>query len=61
LTLRISGTLMALGITLSVLVQIWPAVILGFSTIGFGIANLVPILFGAAALTRTAPGQDLPR
>jgi hypothetical protein len=30
LTLRISGTLMALGITLSVVVQIWPAVILGF-------------------------------
>jgi hypothetical protein len=48
LTLRISGTLMALGITLAVLVQTWPAVILGFSTVGFGIANLVPILFGAA-------------
>jgi MFS family permease len=48
LTLRISGTLMVLGITLAVLVQTWPAVLLGFATVGFGIANLVPILFGAA-------------
>jgi MFS family permease len=48
LMLRISGALMALGVALAVMVQTWPVVILGFATVGFGIANLVPILFGAA-------------
>jgi MFS family permease len=48
LMLRISGTLMALGVAVAVLIQAWPAVLLGFATVGFGIANLVPILFGAA-------------
>jgi MFS family permease len=48
LMLRISGTLMALGVAVAVLIQTWPAVLLGFATVGFGIANLVPILFGAA-------------
>jgi hypothetical protein len=48
LMLRISGALMVLGVATAVLLQTWPATILGFATVGFGIANLVPILFGAA-------------
>jgi MFS family permease len=46
--LRVSGALMATGIAVAGLVQTWPAVLLGFATVGLGIANLVPILFGAA-------------
>lgn len=51
LMLRISGALMAAGVAAAVIVQTWPAAILGFATVGFGIANLVPILFGAAGRT----------
>lgn len=47
-TLRISGGLMALGIGIATIFQTWPAVLVGFATVGFGVANLVPILFGAA-------------
>lgn len=47
-TLRISGALMALGILIAVLLPAWPTVLLGFATVGAGVANLVPILFGAA-------------
>jgi MFS family permease len=46
--LRFSGLLMALGVGIAVLVPAWPAVLVGFTTTGLGIANLVPILFGAA-------------
>jgi MFS family permease len=46
--LRFSGALMALGVGIAVLVPAWPAVVGGFTTVGFGIANLVPILFSAA-------------
>ena len=46
--LRVSGALMALGVGVSVLIPTWPAVLIGFATVGFGIANLVPILFGVA-------------
>jgi MFS family permease len=46
--LRFSGGLMALGVGIAVLVPSWSAVLIGFTTVGFGIANLVPILFGAA-------------
>ena len=46
--LRVSGALMALGVGAAVLIPTWPAVLMGFTTVGFGIANLVPILFGVA-------------
>ncbi len=46
--LRVSGVLMALGVAVAVLIPIWPAVLVGFATVGFGISNLVPILFGVA-------------
>jgi MFS family permease len=48
LMLRISGTFMAVGVAVAAIVQTWAAVLVGFATVGFGIANLVPILFGAA-------------
>jgi MFS family permease len=46
--LRVSGALMTLGVGVAVLIPTWPAVLMGFTTVGFGIANLVPILFGVA-------------
>ena len=46
--LRMSGVLMAAGVATAVIVQAWPAMIAGFTMVGFGIANLVPVLFGAA-------------
>jgi MFS family permease len=46
--LRASGVLMALGVGIAVLIPLWPVVLIGFSTAGFGMANLVPILFGVA-------------
>ena len=46
--LRCSGLLMALGVGIAVLLPAWPTVLVGFTTTGLGIANLVPILFGAA-------------
>ncbi len=47
-TLRASGGLMALGIALAVAVPSWPTVFTGFAMVGLGIANLVPVIFGAA-------------
>ena len=47
-TMRLSGILVVMGITVAVIFQSWVAVLLGFATVGFGIANMVPILFGAA-------------
>jgi len=46
--LRVSGIFMTLGIAVAVFIQNWPAVLVGFATVGFGIANLVPVIFGAA-------------
>jgi MFS family permease len=47
-TLRASGVLMAAGIAVAVFVPEWPAVFAGFALVGFGVANLVPVIFGAA-------------
>lgn len=47
-TLRISGVLAALGIALAILWPGWATVLAGFALVGFGIANLVPVIFGAA-------------
>jgi MFS family permease len=46
--LRVCGALTASGVTFSVVVQNFPAAVVGFIIAGFGVANLVPILFGAA-------------
>lgn len=52
-TLRLSGGLLVLGMAITVFVGTWPATLIGFATIGLGIANLVPIIFGAAARSHT--------
>lgn len=46
--LRISGAFMTLGIALAVFLPSWTAVLAGFAIVGFGLANLVPVIFGAA-------------
>jgi predicted MFS family arabinose efflux permease len=53
--LRLSGTLAGSGLALSLLVGHPAAALLGFGLVGFGIANLVPILFTAAGRTRNIP------
>lgn len=45
--LRISGILTTLGLIIIVSIHHWPATFVGLAFAGFGIANLVPILFGA--------------
>ncbi len=56
--LRLSGGLMALGIGIATLFPSWAAVLGGFAMTGFGIANLVPVVFGAAG--RVDPGRAGP-
>jgi hypothetical protein len=46
--LRSGAILIALGVGIPVVIPLWPAVLIGFAIVGFGIANLVPILFGVA-------------
>jgi MFS family permease len=46
--LRVSGFFMTLGIAIAAILQTWPAVLVGFATVGLGVANLVPVIFGAA-------------
>ena len=46
--LRFGAILIALGVGIPVVIPQWPAVLIGFAIVGFGIANLVPILFGVA-------------
>lgn len=58
--LRISGGLAAAGVALAVLAPVWPAVIAGFALVGLGIANLVPVIMGAAArLDRDRVGSSI--
>jgi MFS family permease len=45
---RISWTLGTAGITLAVLVQSWPFVLVGFAMVGLGTANIIPIIFGVS-------------
>ena len=48
-SLYLSAALMVLGMSMATAIQVWPAVLAGFMTVGLGIANLVPIIFGAAS------------
>jgi len=50
-TLRLSGLGTAAGIAIVILIHTWTAVLLGFALVGLGVANVVPILFGAAGRT----------
>ena len=45
--LRLSGILTTVGLLIIVAIHQWPATFLGLAFAGFGLANLVPILFGA--------------
>jgi hypothetical protein len=47
--LRISGALAGAGMALALLVQRPDAALAGFALVGLGLANVVPILFSAAA------------
>ncbi len=53
-TLRISGLIGAGGLMLAALAPAAPVAVLGFMLAGFGVANMVPILFSAAG---NWPGQ----
>ena len=46
--LRFSGVLSFIGMLLIIFVKIWPVTFLGLGFMGLGVANLVPVLFGAA-------------
>jgi predicted MFS family arabinose efflux permease len=52
--LRVSAIVAALGWTAAVLVP-GPAAVAGFALVGLGAANIVPLLFGAAARVRGVP------
>lgn len=45
--LRLSGILTTIGLIIIVSIHYWPATFIGLAFAGFGISNLVPILFGA--------------
>ncbi len=46
-TLRISGLLMAVGISVAVVTHHWLAILMGFALVGLGTANMVPVLYTA--------------
>ena len=52
--LRVSALVAALGWAVAVLVP-GPAAVAGFALVGLGAANIVPLLFGAAARVRGVP------
>jgi predicted MFS family arabinose efflux permease len=47
-TLRLSGFVLVLGIVAAVSIPQWQVILGGFGLVGFGTANIVPVLFGAA-------------
>ncbi len=49
--LTLGGILTTAGISVIVLFHYWPATFAGLALAGFGLANLVPILFGAGGRT----------
>lgn len=46
--MRASGVLAFIGMLLIVLIKVWPVTFLGLAFMGIGVANLVPVLLGAA-------------
>ena len=46
--LRYSGAVLAAGIAIAVTMHHWLAILAGFALVGFGTANIVPVLFGVA-------------
>jgi MFS family permease len=59
LLLRLSGLLTAAGLALALLTRKPEIVILGFILVGFGLSNLVPILFGAAGRHEAGVGPGI--
>lgn len=58
--LRLSGVIAALGLSLAALAPNAPLALAGFTLAGFGIANMVPVLFSAAGnLPGLAPGAGI--
>jgi MFS family permease len=59
LLLRLSGLLAAAGLALALLLRTPEVAIVGFILVGFGLSNLVPILFGSAGRHRTGAGPGI--
>ncbi len=59
-TLRVSGALVGIGLALALTTNLHLVAIIGFTVVGFGVANIVPILFSASAsLPGISPGVGL--
>ncbi len=52
--LRASSALAAAGLAVALLIGSAPIALIGFGTVGFGIANVIPVLFSGAANVRGA-------
>jgi MFS family permease len=59
LLLRLSGLSAAAGLALALLMRTPEMAIVGFILVGFGLSNLVPILFGSAGRHRTGAGPGI--
>jgi MFS family permease len=59
LLLRLSGLSAAAGLALALLMRTPEVAIAGFILVGFGLSNLVPILFGSAGRHRTGAGPGI--
>lgn len=51
----LGGLTAASGLVLAVAVPVWPATLAGYALVGAGCANIVPVLFSAAARQGTMP------
>ena len=59
LLLRLSGLSAAAGLAIALLMRTPEVAIVGFILVGFGLSNLVPILFGSAGRHRTGAGPGI--
>jgi fucose permease len=59
LLLRFSGLSAAAGLALALLIRRPEVVIVGFILVGFGLSNLVPILFGSAGRHKAGVGPGI--
>ncbi|QQL51562.1 MFS transporter [Mucilaginibacter ginkgonis] len=59
-TLQLSGTLTTIGLLIAVLFPVLPAAIGGFMLVGFGVSSVVPMIYSAAAKSKTMqPGAAI--
>ena len=59
LLLRLSGLSAAAGLAIALLMRTPEVAIVGFILVGFGLSNLVPILFGSAGRHRAGAGPGI--